>query len=230
MATAMIIEKTATNPIRHRRRNVASPSEPFNGRYNVATQFAQTYVKELQGLLDLLPAQEIDRVCDVLYQAYQKNRTVYLFGNGGSAALASHMACDLGKGTFAPNHVPLPGVKRFKVLSLTDNVPMVTAWANDTAYDNVFAEQLANFIEAGDVAFGISGSGNSINILRALTLAKQCQAITIALAGFHGGKVRSLVDYPVIVRCNNMQQVEDIHLVIAHIVFLNLQQRICSQV
>lgn len=189
---------------------------------------AHTYLEQLQRGLQNLPIEEIEQVCDVLYQAYQQNKTVYLFGNGGSAALASHMACDLGKGTFAPNHVPLPGVKRFKVLSLTDNVPLISAWGNDTSYQDIFAEQLANFIEPGDVALGISGSGNSANVIRALALARAKKAITIGLMGFRGGKVKEVVDYAIIVRLDNMQQIEDAHLIIAHIIFLSLQKRICA--
>lgn len=189
-----------------------------------------TYVKELQRVLEVLPIKEIEQVCDVLYQAYHRDKTVYLFGNGGSAALASHIACDLGKGTFAPNHIPLPGVRRFKALSITDNMPMVSAWANDTAYENIFAEQLANFIQPGDVAFGISGSGNSPNVLSALELARRLGATTVGLTGFGGGKMRKLLDYAIITPSSNMQQIEDTHLIIAHIIFLTLQKEICSKV
>ena len=189
-----------------------------------------SYANELKRALEVLPVREIAQICDVLYEAYQGERTVFLFGNGGSAALASHMACDLGKGTFAPSHIPLPGVKRFKVLSLTDNVPMLSAWGNDTAYENIFAEQLANFIRPGDVAFGISGSGNSPNVIRALAHAKSSKAITIGLTGFRGGKMKDVVDYPIIVPSHNMQQIEDLHLIIAHMIFLSLQKQICMEV
>lgn len=189
-------------------------------------EFAVSYLRDLKRTLDCLPLGEIEQVCEVLFEAYQRGKTVYLFGNGGSAALASHMACDLGKGTFAPDHIPLPGVKRFKVLSLTDNVPMMSAWANDTSYENIFAEQLANFIEPSDVAFGISGSGNSPNVLRALEIAQRKSAVRIGLTGFQGGKLKELVDYAIVVRSNSMQHIEDTHLVIAHIIFQGLQTRI----
>ena len=190
--------------------------------------FASSYIHSLKEVLDTLPLEKISQICDVLYESYQNDKTVFLFGNGGSAALASHMACDLGKGTFAPHHVPLPGVKRFKVHSFTDNVPMLTAWANDTAYENVFAEQLANLVQAGDIAFAISGSGNSANVLRALHVAQKMGVTRVGLTGFNGGKLKGLVDYAVIVPSNNMQQVEDAHLIIAHIIFLTLQRRICG--
>jgi D-sedoheptulose 7-phosphate isomerase len=178
--------------------------------------------------MDELPFPEIEKVCDVLYGAYKRDSSVYLFGNGGSAALASHLACDLGKGTFAPHHVPLPGVKRFRVLSLADNGPMITAWANDSSYQNIFAEQLANFVQPNDVAFGISGSGNSSNVLLAMDVARAAKAITVGLTGFQGGKLGNMVDHPIIVPADNIQHVEDMHLVIGHIVFLTLQSRICE--
>lgn len=191
-------------------------------------ELAFSYVKNLKQALDVLPVREIEQVCEVLFEAYQQDKTIYLFGNGGSAALASHMACDLGKGTFAPKHIPLLGVKRFKVLSLTDNVPMMSAWANDTCYENIFAEQLANFIEPEDIAFAISGSGNSANVIQALALAKRKGATTIGLTGFRGGKLKDVVDHAIVVSSDSMQQIEDIHLVIAHIIFLSLQNQICN--
>ena len=191
-------------------------------------EFALAYAQGLKQALDVLPLREIEQVCDVLFEAYQRGKTVFLFGNGGSAALASHMACDLGKGTFAPNHIPLPGVKRFKVLALTDNVPMMSAWANDTSYESVFAEQLANFIEPEDIAFAISGSGNSANVIQALALAKRKGATTIGLTGFRGGKLKDVVDHAIVVSSDSMQQIEDLHLVIAHIIFLRLQNQICK--
>src|ERR1700683_51149 len=111
---------------------------------------------------------------------------IYLFGNGGSAALASHFACDLGKGTIDGSR------KRFRVLALTDNVPLMTAWANDSRYEDIFAEQLANFVRKDDIAFAISGSGNSQNVLNALELAREAEATTIGLAGYRGGRVEGI--------------------------------------
>src|ERR1035437_3697683 len=181
-------------------------------------EFGKAYLDSLKEVLYSLPLVDIRAVSDVLHKAYLAGKTVFVFGNGGSAALASHIACDWGKGTFAPHHIPLPGVKRFKVLSLTDNVPMMCAWANDTSYENIFAEQLANFIEPSDIAFGISGSGNSVNVLRALELARRRGAVGVCLTGFQGGKLKDLVDYAIVVRSDSMQHIEDMHLVIAHII------------
>src|SRR5437667_12594341 len=121
-----------------------------------------------------------------MFQAYQKQHTVFVFGNGGSAALASHLACDLGKGTV--NCSP----RRFKVMALTDNVALMTAWANDSHYENIFSEQLANFARPQDVAFAISASGNSANVLKALNAARQSGLITAGLTGFHGGHAGTL--------------------------------------
>src|SRR5260370_33955980 len=132
-----------------------------------------------------LPFAMIDRVAGVLYQAYEKGGNVFLFGNGGSAALASHFACDLAKGTASPDK----SLKRFRALSLADNLALITAWANDTSYEQVFAEQLRNFIQTGDVAFGISGSGCSPNVLLALQAARESGAVTCGLGGYKGGNL-----------------------------------------
>lgn len=196
----------------------------------------RNYVVELREVLDRLPLGDVERVADVLYQAYEDDRMVFIFGNGGSAALASHMVCDLGKGTHSPRPAgmaddaaagaPMAEIKRLKVFSVTDNVPMITAWANDAAYEDIFAEQIGNFIGPQDVAFAISGSGNSANVLKALKLAREKGAITVGLAGFEGGKMKRLLDYGVVVPSHSMQQIEDAHLVLAHLIFLNFRERV----
>jgi D-sedoheptulose 7-phosphate isomerase len=193
--------------------------------------FAQ-YIGEIKDILGRLPLDSLQRICDVLYEAYERDRTIFIFGNGGSAALASHMVCDLGKGTHCPppGSLEMTGIRRLKAIALTDNVPMITAWANDSSYDDIFAAQMENFVEPGDVAFGISGSGNSPNVLKALQLAREKGAITVGLTGFQGGKMKDLLDYGIIVPSNSMQQIEDLHLVLAHMIFLNLKQRILERV
>ena len=183
------------------------------------------YLAEHRGVLENLPLEAVRRAVDILEQAYQTDHSVFLFGNGGSAALASHLATDLGKGTHSPGPESLQGVKRLRVLSLTDNVPLLTAWGNDTGYDNVFAGQMENFVQSGDVALGISGSGNSPNVLRALELARRVGATTIGLTG-SGGKMIDLLDCPIVVPSNHMQQVEDAQFLIAHLIFLDLKARI----
>jgi D-sedoheptulose 7-phosphate isomerase len=184
------------------------------------------YLTEHRDVLERLPLDAARRATDILEQAYLTGHTVFLFGNGGSAALASHLATDLGKGTHSPGPETLRGVKRLRVMSLADNVPMLTAWGNDTSYDNVFAGQMENFIQAGDVAFGISGSGNSPNVLRALELARRVGATTIGLAGCGGGKMKDLLDCAILVPSGHMQHAEDAHLILAHLIFLDLKARI----
>ena len=191
----------------------------------------RNYVEELKEVLDRLPLGEVKRLTDALYQAYEDDRMVFIFGNGGSAALASHMACDLGKGTHSPqpSGAFLDGVKRLKVFSVTDNVPMITAWANDQGFEDIFAEQIGNFIGPGDVAFAISGSGNSPNVLKALRLARAKGAVTLGLTGMGGGRMKALLDHGVVVPSHSMQQVEDAHLVLAHMIFLSFRQRVARQ-
>jgi len=175
---------------------------------------ARQYFEELQRVLVSLPKDGIDQIADMLVAAYIAGRMVYLCGNGGSAALASHFACDLGKGTANCN-----GGKRFRALALTDNLPTLTAWANDSSYDDVFSEQLRNFVQPHDVAFAISGSGNSKNVLNALQVAREAGAVTVGISGFEGGAMKALCDLCVIVPSNNMQIIEDLHLAIAHSIF-----------
>jgi D-sedoheptulose 7-phosphate isomerase len=182
---------------------------------------AKQYFEELQRVMVSLPKDDIDRIADTLVRAYDSGRTVYLCGNGGSASLASHFACDLGKGTAYCN-----GGKRLRALSLTDNLPTLTAWANDSSYEDVFSEQLRNFVQPGDVTLAISGSGNSKNVLNALQVAREAGATTVGVSGFQGGEMKSLCDICVIVPSNNMQIIEDLHLAMAHSIFRIVYGRI----
>ena len=181
---------------------------------------AAGYFKSVSEVIARLPFQTINLMADTLVQAYLDNRAVLLFGNGGSAALASHLACDLGKGTI------VDGTRRFRVLSLADNVPLITAWANDSQYENIFAEQLLNIVQPNDVALAISGSGNSPNVLNGLRAARQGGAATLGLTGYQGGKMKSLCDICVVVPSDNMQHIEDLHLSITHAIFTGLRYRI----
>lgn len=188
-------------------------------------QYAR-YLIELKGVIDQLPLAQLKQAADILFHAYQNDRSIFLFGNGGSAALASHLATDLAKGTHFPGPSSMKNVRRMRVLSLTDNTPLMTAWSNDLEYEQVFAGQLENFVRARDVAFGISGSGNSPNVLRALELARRSGAVTIGFAGFGGGKMKDLLDCAVVIDSQNMQQIEDAHFILAHLLFLDLKARI----
>jgi D-sedoheptulose 7-phosphate isomerase len=175
---------------------------------------ARQYFRELQRVVARLSHDGIDQIADALYKAYESERIVYTFGNGGSASLASHFACDLGKGTAYCN-----GGKRFRALALTDNLSALTAWANDSSYEDIFSEQLRNFVHPQDVAFAISGSGNSKNVLNALEVAREAGATTLGISGFEGGQMKSLCDICVVVPSNNMQIIEDMHLAMAHSIF-----------
>jgi D-sedoheptulose 7-phosphate isomerase len=183
---------------------------------NYETEFldARQYFEELQHVVLGLSHDAINQIADTLLKANESGRMVYLFGNGGSASLASHLACDLGKGT-----AYCTGGKRFRVLALTDNLPTLTAWANDSSYEDVFSEQLRNFVQPQDVAFAISGSGNSKNVLNALEVAREVGATTIGIAGFQGGKMKALCEICVVVPSDNMQIIEDVHLAMAHSIF-----------
>ena len=183
---------------------------------------SKAYFLGVESVLRRLPFALIDSVTDALWQAYLEGKTAYVFGNGGSAALASHCACDLGKGT------AMNGTRRFRVVALTDNVPLMTAWANDVSYDDIFSEQLAPLVHKGDVALAISGSGNSPNVLKALHVAREAGAFTIGLTGFKGGKMKALCDLCVIVPSDNMQIIEDLHVSVNHSLFTALRSRMCD--
>jgi D-sedoheptulose 7-phosphate isomerase len=187
---------------------------------------AMQYFQEYQDIVASLPYGAIEQATEELLRRHERNQSIFLFGNGGSAALASHFACDLGKGTVANGN----GHKRFRVLALTDNVPLMTAWANDSCYERVFAEQLHNFVASGDVALAISGSGNSPNVLQALELARDAGAFNIGLAGFQGGKMKRLCDICIVIPSENMQIIEDLHLSVTHAIFSVIRQRLSDNV
>jgi D-sedoheptulose 7-phosphate isomerase len=163
--------------------------------------------------LGKLAVGDIDRLIGVLLRALESERFIYVMGNGGSAANAEHFVNDLGKG----GRRGFP--RRFKVLSLASNIPLLTAWANDTDYEHVFAEQLRNFVGPADVVMAISGSGNSRNLLNAMTLARARGAVTVGLTGFDGGKLKALCDHCVIVPSDDMQHIEELHLVVLHAIY-----------
>jgi D-sedoheptulose 7-phosphate isomerase len=152
----------------------------------------------------------VDKVIAQLEQARIEGRRIFVFGNGGSGSTASHFACDLGKGTIQPNR------PRFKVMSLVDTMPTLTAYANDVGYDAVFAEPLITHAERGDLAIAFSGSGNSPNVLRAMQAAEKLGVATIGFSGFAGGKLQDLVEQHINVPSDSMAQIEDVHLALTH--------------
>lgn len=180
----------------------------------------EQYLESLTSLLGHLPLEEIQRVVDLLTVARYGNQQVIIMGNGGSAATASHFACDLGKGTLMPGH------PRFHVIALTDNMPLFSAYANDFGYEHVFSEQLKSLVQPGDVVIGISGSGRSPNVLNAIQAARDAQATTVGFVGYDGGFLKDMVDVCVHVPTFNMEQVEDVHLILEHLISTSLRQLI----
>ena len=170
------------------------------------------YLDQVRQTLDLLPRNKVEEVIEMLLRAYMEDRQVFMIGNGGSSSTASHFACDLAKSTARA------GRKRFRTIALTDNVALLTAWANDNGYQSVFSEQLANLMNEGDILVAISGSGNSPNILEAVKEARARGGETIGLTGFGGGKLREMVDLCVVVPSQCMAQIEDVHLILEHLV------------
>jgi D-sedoheptulose 7-phosphate isomerase len=170
------------------------------------------YFTEVDLMLRAISRPHLLQVQHLLEGAYLQSRRIFIMGNGGSAATASHFALDLAKNTI------VPGAPRLKAISLTDHVPLITAWSNDTAYEHIFAEQLANMIEAGDVAIGISASGNSPNVINALRLAKRVGAVTVGLLGARGGAIKDMVDAYVLAPGQNIEQEEDAHMILAHVI------------
>ena len=171
-----------------------------------------SYFAELQQMISSISLSHLQAILRLLEEAYRTGHRIFIMGNGGSAATASHFALDLAKNTI------MPGVPRVKAISLTDHVPLITAWSNDTAYEHIFEEQLANMIEPGDVVIGISTSGNSLNVINALWLAKQTGAATVGLLGANGGLIKNIVDAYVLAPGQNIEQEEDAHLILAHVI------------
>ncbi len=167
--------------------------------------YARNYVTELQDTLERLPFNQIDQVIEVLLEARLSRRQVFILGNGGSASTASHFVADLGKNTRRD------GWPAFRVIGLADNMAIFSAYANDEGYDSVFANQLASFVQPGDIVIGISASGNSPNVLNAIRLANETGARTIGFYWLHGGELGRMVDLHVHVRSHIIEQVEDIH-------------------
>ena len=183
-------------------------------------KFIHCYLEDLKQTLTRLPEEPIDLVVQTLHEARLNNKQIFIMGNGGSASTASHFVCDLGKNT------RIKGMPNFRVMGLTDNMAMFSALANDEGYENVFSQQLASFVCPGDVVMGISASGNSSNVLIAIRLAKQMGATTVGFTGFDGGQLSSLVDYQLHVASNSIEHVEDIHLMLEHLICKTLREMI----
>lgn len=179
------------------------------------------YLRELKAALDALDLEAVRRARDWIGQARDEGRQLFVCGNGGSAATASHLANDLGKGASYGR----PPAARFRVVALTDNIPWITALANDVGYESIFAEQLRNLGQKGDVLVAISGSGNSPNVLNAVEAAREQGMKSIGWCGFGGGKLAGRVDLPIVVDSRHMGRVEDIHAIVMHLVCYYFMER-----
>ena len=193
--------------------------------------FIDQYLSEMKGIIDAIDRNKIDQIIEAMYETWTNGKRMYLMGNGGSAATASHLVNDFGKCT------ALPGKKRFKVMGLTDNPSLLLALVNDNGFDNVYSEQLLNFLEPGDALVGFSvhgGSGKdkaglwSQNLLKAFNIAKEHGAKTIGFSGFDGGAMKEICDICVVVPFNNTQHVETYHLALGHLICNRLIEKIAS--
>ncbi len=165
---------------------------------------------------------QIEKFIDLMMAAYKEERTVFVIGNGGSAAAASHLAQDLAKGTRHSIDHP----KRIRALSLTDNVAFITALGNDDGYDTIFEQQLKTFAKPGDYVIAISGSGNSPNVIKAVQWANNNGLITIGVTGFNGGKLKQMNTYSLHIELNDMCTAESIHSILFHYIAIEIQKKI----
>jgi len=183
--------------------------------YSVKTE---SYFKFLKETVDKIDRNEIEKAIRLLIDARDAKRNIFIMGNGGSAATASHFTGDFNKG------LSLNQEKKFRFICLNDNLPTMLSLANDVDYNSVFIEQLKNFMEKGDVVIGISGSGNSKNVVLAVEYAKECGNTVIGLTGYNGGQLKELADVRLHVPLDNMQIVEDFHMVFAHLMMYVIMQ------
>ena len=178
----------------------------------------RAYTTELQATLERLPVERIQEAIQLLALARLNRKQVFIMGNGGSASTASHFVCDLAKNT---RNVNLPS---FRVIGLADNMAIFSALANDEGYDQVFAQQLSSLLQPDDIVIAISASGNSPNVVNAVELANRMGATTIGMTGFDGGRLKAMVDLEIHVASHVIEHVEDIHLILEHLICKELRE------
>lgn len=184
--------------------------------------FINGYIDSVMDVLDRLRTEQMNSLLEaieMIRKARDEDRTVFIMGNGGSAATSSHFVSDLAKGTI------VDGEKRFRAIALTDNIPLITAWSNDSDYSDIFAEQLKNLLRPGDIVIGISGSGNSKNVLKAVDYASKNGAKTIGFVGYDGGKLKNMVDVCILAEIHYMQKAEDVHMLLEHMLTSAIRER-----
>lgn len=192
-------------------------------------KYIEEYLKGVEEICRIISREEIDKAIEMLFNAWKLGNTVFIIGNGGSAGTATHFACDLNKCT------AFPGKKRMKVMSLVDNIPLVSALTNDDGWENVYTEQLKNFFSGGDIVMGISvhgGNGKdkagawSQNLLKAMQYAKDHGGRAIGMAGFDGGAMKEMADCCVLVPYNTTPHVESFHVTLHHLITFCLMEKI----
>lgn len=182
-------------------------------------RFLEGYMREVVCALESLPWERVDAIVERLHCARLRRASIFICGNGGSGATASHFVNDLNKGANAD------GVPRFRAVGLVDNMPLLLAWSNDVGYEVAFEEQLRNLARPGDVIIGISGSGNSPNVLNAISYGRRIGAETIGLTGGQGGRLAAMVDAPLVASTACMEQIEDVHMFLEHAIVSALRDR-----
>lgn len=181
-----------------------------------------SYLAQVADLLTKLPTEQLEQVIYRLEDARWRRQAVFICGNGGSATTSTHFASDLAKGASAPNKPPV------RAKSLCDNIALLTAWSNDVSFDDAFAQSMDAWIKPGDVLIVISGSGNSQNVLNAVEMARTAGATTIGFTGFEGGKLKDMVDICITVPGHSMEQIEDVHLLVCHVITACLRE-VCPE-
>ncbi|MFJ7734155.1 SIS domain-containing protein [Lysinibacillus sp. NPDC097231] len=179
--------------------------------------YIDRYFENLNNSFSTIDKESVKMLAEEIFNTWKRDGKIFVFGNGGSAATSSHFVCDLSKMTI------VEGAKKIKALSLSDNVPILTAWANDTNYSNIFREQLLPLVEKNDLVIGISASGNSTNVLSALECANELNVKTASLSGFDGGEISKITGFPIVVYSKNMQIIEDLHSILTHSLSLEVK-------
>ncbi|MEW6586263.1 MAG: SIS domain-containing protein [Nitrospirota bacterium] len=172
--------------------------------------FLTNYVRELNNIVMQINLKEFETFIEELLSAFERQSQIFIFGNGGSAATSSHFACDINKG------VSYGKDRRFKIICLNDNLPIIMAYANDVSYNDIFVEQLKNFMNEDDLSIGVSGSGNSINVLKAIEYANNNGGKTFGVCGYGGGRLKEISQKSIVIQSNDMQKVEDLLIIIFH--------------
>lgn len=189
--------------------------------------YAEAYLARHLTFLSALPTKTIGQAVETLWGAHERGATIFLCGNGGSASMASHFAADLMKTTMVP--AQFAHARRFRAVSLADNVALMTAWGNDAAYERIFAEQLRNLALPGDVLFAISGSGSSPNVVAAVNAAAELGLTSIGLTGQTGGHLRNNCDICICVDTDAYEHNEPLHSTVFHMITFYLRQRLFEQ-